>query len=118
MQFSDPPEFQNVVETINVRLNEPSTISCDATGMPQPAMNLSFRSNILQAVTTSTSNLSSLIYKINKTSVDDLGEYTCTASSRLNNIQATITLNGECCTYSGGWNLQNTERDFCQLGWR
>ena len=83
---------------INVRLNQPVTISCDATGFPKPQMKLSFGSNDLKAVITSTSNVSnSLIYKINKTTTDDLGEYTCTASSRLNDIQRNITLNGECC---------------------
>ncbi|CAB3997058.1 neural cell adhesion molecule 1-like isoform X1 [Paramuricea clavata] len=87
-----PPQFQNVVETFHVRLNSPARILCNAIGIPVPEMKLSYGSKDLQVVVTANSTSSSLTYRINKTSTDDLGVYTCAASSRLNTIEKKITL--------------------------
>jgi hypothetical protein len=85
------------VETIHVRLNQPARILCNAIGIPVPEMKLSYGSKDLQADVTA--NSSSLTYRINKTSTDDLGVYTCAASSRLNTIEKQITLSGEYFLY-------------------
>lgn len=85
------------METIHVRLNQPARILCNAIGIPVPEMKLSYGSKDLQADVTA--NSSSLTYRINKTSTDDLGVYTCAASSRLNTIEKQITLSGEYFLY-------------------
>lgn len=93
---SVPPEFQKVIETIHVRLNNPVTISCSAIGQPLPEMLLSKEDSNLTPVTTTNSSMSTLTYDINKPSADDLGVYTCKAVSGLGVIQKNVTLNGEC----------------------
>lgn len=87
------------METIHVRLNQPARILCNAIGIPVPEMKLSYGSKDLQANVTANSTSSSLAYRINKTSTDDLGVYTCAASSRLNTIEKQITLSGEYFLY-------------------
>ncbi len=89
--FLDPPEFQNATERIYVRPNQPATISCSAIGIPIPEVKLFFGSKDLQRAN---STPYSLIYRINKTSADDLGVYTCTATNKLTSINKDITLTG------------------------
>ena len=87
---TDPPEF-DPSSSINVEtsLYKRAEIKCIASGNPTPSLTMSFGKKNVGGTLTNASNKTSLTVSFNVTK-DSLGDYTCNASNRVNNVQRLI----------------------------
>ena len=83
----------DVVSEVNVVVNNPVQLACEATGNPTPGISWSTADGKLSNQTGRHMFLPNGFMRISRVMVEDSGKYVCTASSDAGTAQKMITLN-------------------------